>query len=302
MPIPVRGMLGSNTRRTRRAVRRELGFDGVAQLVERRGVAGGNHVGGDDLAPLRVVGAGDGDVGDVRVGPQDGLDRLRPHVLAAGDDQIAATAGDLEATVGEPPADVTGGEPAVDQRLRAVAIRPEQHRAAGVDPALVVDAHLDAVEGDAVVDDPAARLRHAVRGDHVRRQAGWGRRPTEHDGAEHPRIDPPQRGRHERHEGGPRRLRLRRVEAGVDGQARPGTQRPRHHGQPADVGQRQAGQPVIVVRHPEPGVGRPRRRRRRRRGSAPLPSARRWSHWWPPRARPRAPWRGRRGAPWCRRR
>ena len=47
---------------------------------------------------------------------------------------------------------------------------------------------------------------------------------------------------------------LGRVETGAHGQAGAGVQSPGDHREPADVRQRQAGQPVIVVRHAEPGV------------------------------------------------
>ena len=52
----------------------------------------GHDDGGDDVAPLVVGRAGDGDVEDAATVAQRRLDRLRPHVLAARDDEVAGAA------------------------------------------------------------------------------------------------------------------------------------------------------------------------------------------------------------------
>ena len=107
---------------------------------------------------------------------------------------------DVQPAVVEPAAEVAGREPAVDERIGAVAVGPQQHRAAQVDLAVGVDAHLDAVERAAVVDDAAAGLGHPVRRDDVRpagRPAARRRRGRSR-GTRAGSIRA-QRGRHERH-------------------------------------------------------------------------------------------------------
>ena len=79
-------------------------------------------------------------------------------------------------------AEVAGGsQPSASSGSRAVAVGPQQHRAAQADLAVGVDAHLDAVERAPVVDHAAAGLGHAVRRDDVGRPVGRRRRAAEHD-------------------------------------------------------------------------------------------------------------------------
>ena len=75
-----------------------LHVHGAAQRRRRLRI-GGHDEGDDALAPLRVVGAGDGDVGDPGGVEQHLLDRLRPHVLAPGDDHLAGAAEDDQPAV-----------------------------------------------------------------------------------------------------------------------------------------------------------------------------------------------------------
>ena len=66
---------------------------------------------------------------------------------------------------------------------------------------------------------------------------------------------------HEGDQGCPRSLDGGDLEAGQHGELRPGVERTRHHGQPADVGQGEAGEPVVVGLHRQAVAGRSRRRR-----------------------------------------
>ena len=94
----------------------------------------------------------------------------RANVLTAGDDEVATAPVDKEAAVVEPAAQVAGREPAVDERVGAVAVAPQQHRSAEEDLAPSVSMpHLDAVEGTAVIHDAAAGLGHPVGRHDVRR-------------------------------------------------------------------------------------------------------------------------------------
>jgi hypothetical protein len=108
------------------------------------------------------------------------LDCLRPHVLAAGDDQLTDPALDDELTVGVEVAGVAGREPTVDEWRRAVAVAAEHHRAPDVHlPGR--DPNLDTIERDAVVHHAAAGLGHAVRRHHVGRQPARRFGATEQD-------------------------------------------------------------------------------------------------------------------------
>ena len=132
----------------------------VGAAVGRR-----DHVRRHQLAPLGVRGAGHGHVRHPWVAPDRPLDGLRPHVLAAADDQVDASAVDVEASVGEPTAEVARRQPTVGARVDVrigAAVGAQQHRAADVDFAIVGDADVDAVERHAVVDDAAAGLGHPI--------------------------------------------------------------------------------------------------------------------------------------------
>ena len=129
---------------------RQYGASRSLTAARRSSSVGGSPAGHDerrdDLAPLGVGPADDGDVGDRRVRGQHGLDRLGPHVLAAGDDQVAAPAVDAQPAVGRhAPTSPVANQPSTTG-LGAVAVAAQQHRAADVDLAVGVDAHLDAVE------------------------------------------------------------------------------------------------------------------------------------------------------------
>ena len=69
--------------------------------------------GGDPLAPLGVVEADDGAVGDRRMGAQDLLDLQRRHLLAAGLDDVDRRPAEQAVAVGLAHGDVAGAEPAV---------------------------------------------------------------------------------------------------------------------------------------------------------------------------------------------
>ena len=110
----------SSTITTRRgalnAARRSL--TSVAQLLEaRRTLAIDRHdEGGDELTPLLVGRSADRDVGHRRVLAQDRLDRFRPHVLAAGDDQVALASVDGDESLVVDRSEIAGREPAVGVR------------------------------------------------------------------------------------------------------------------------------------------------------------------------------------------
>ena len=78
---------------------------------------------------------------------QHALHRLGPHVLTARGDQVAPPPEDTEPAVSQPAALVAGGQPAVNEQIGAIPVRPQQHRAAHVDLATGVDADLDTIEG-----------------------------------------------------------------------------------------------------------------------------------------------------------
>src|SRR5881397_4256413 len=86
--------------------RRQLGLDRVAHRVEGRRVALDER--DDAMAPFGVGEPGDADVTDAGEAPEDPLHRVRPNLLAAGDDHVADAAVDLDATVGHDVAGVTG--------------------------------------------------------------------------------------------------------------------------------------------------------------------------------------------------
>ena len=184
-----------------------------------------------------------------------------------------------------------GNQPSASLRVGAVAVGPQEHRRPQLDLAVVGDAHLHAVERHAVVDDAAAGLGHPVGGDHVGGPVGRRRLAADQDRAEERRVDAGERGGHERGERAavvPRPASTApasKPACTVSGRA--GEQRPGDDGQPADVGERQAGQPAVGRRvDAEPlrwwraadaataVVGEHRR-----------PWARRWCRWWRPRAR-----------------
>jgi hypothetical protein len=101
------------------------------------------------------------------MGGQGPLHRGGPDVLAAGDDEVSPPPVDPQAAVPQL-AEVAGGQPAVrGLGVGAVAVGPQQHGAPEPDLAVVGDADLDAIEGDAVVDHAAAGLGHAVGGHDV---------------------------------------------------------------------------------------------------------------------------------------
>ena len=224
-------------------------------------VPGRHDVRRHDVAPFGVGRAGHRHVRHPRVAPDRPLHGFRPHVLASADDQVAAAAVDAEASVREPPAEIAGRQPAVWPRIDVgvgSAIGAQQHRAADVDLAVVGDADLDAVEGHAVVDDPAAGLGHPVGGHDVGWQGRRGRRTAEHDDTEAGRVDPAERCGYEADE---RRRRGSHPPGRSGGapSAGAGRQCPRDDGEAADVGEREAGQPVVVARDGQPGARRPRR-------------------------------------------
>ena len=309
LPRRVRGRAPTNSRRRGAAIGRELLLDRGPQVVERRwgGRIGGHDHGHHRLAPLRIGAPHHRHLGHPRGPGQDPLDRGRPHVLAARDDQVvqptvhAQVAGLVDAPV------VSGGEPAVGVAgIGAVAVGPQQHVTPDLDLAVGAGADLDAVEGPAVVDAGAARLGQAVAGHGVGRQLGRRRRPAHHQAPEPRRVDAGQRGGDDRHQGGAPSGRVvdrGGIEAGVELERGGGEQGPGHHRQTPDVGQR-AGNPAIGRGPDRRRGGRcwPGPRRPPRRGCGPPPWVVPWSHWWPPPGRrpPRPP--GRRGSGGVRRR
>src|SRR4051794_10958263 len=95
---------------------------------------------------------------------QDGLDRVGPDLLAPGHDDVADPAVHLQPAVLVEDAGITRGKPTISAlwiRLDAAAadVTTKQHRSSQQDLS-VLDAHIDAVQPDAVVDDARARLGH----------------------------------------------------------------------------------------------------------------------------------------------
>ncbi len=194
------------------------------------------------------------------LGAEHGLDRLRPHVLPAGDDQVAAPSVDVQPAVVEPPPEVAGRQPAVGERVRS---RRGRRAAASA-----------RARGSARRRRCARRRRRAgARRRRRRCRSRSSRRSSRRSAAGRPAArrrrgrscgTPPGRSAAARW---PRATRASRPtamtasgsNAGQHGERRPDDQRPGDDRQPADVGQRQAGQPVVVLGHAEPGARRPRR-------------------------------------------
>ena len=169
----------------------------------RVGCVAGHHPGGHTLAPLGIVDTGHGHLGHIGVAGQYGLDRIGPHVLAAGDDHVATPALHLQATLRVDGADVVGVQPALGiDGGGAVSVGAHQHRATYQHLTVVGDAQLDPVEGDAVVDDAAAGFGEPVGGGDVcGALCGWAA-AAEQDDSEQRRVDAGEgRGyqRHRRH-------------------------------------------------------------------------------------------------------
>ena len=166
---PSRGSSAGSRRRARApAARRGVASAAFTASRSASSVGGplrvGHDEGDDPLAPLVVVARRDRDLRNAGKLGEHLLDRVGPHVLAAGDDQVvAATVHDEPAVVVER-ADVTGREPA----LRGASGRCRRGSSAAAS-ALAAGccrrrrrSHLDAVERHPVVDDAAAGLGHAV--------------------------------------------------------------------------------------------------------------------------------------------
>ena len=111
--------------------------------------------------------------------------------------------------------------------------------------------------GRPVVDHAAAGLGHAIGRHDVRWEVGGRRGTAEDDRAEGGGVDPAQRRGDEGHERRAARHHGVGVESGQHGEPRADDQRPGDDGEPADVGERQAGQPVVVLGHAEPVARRP---------------------------------------------
>ena len=162
-------------------------------------------------------------------------------------------------------AGVAGRQPAVVVlRVVAVPVGAQQHRPAHVDLA-VDDPDLDAVERDPVVGDAAARLGEPVGGDDVRRAVGRRRLAADEDRAEGRRVDPRQRGRHERRAGAALGCRLlaprRRRSASCTVHGVPVTSDRVTTDSPPTWDEREAREPAIGRRvDVEPSAGGARRR------------------------------------------
>ena len=192
------GVPRASLRRLRRHERGVVLLDVGAERFECRRVADRHDHRLDQLTPLGIVDADDHHVGDVGMVCQSGFDRFGPDVLAAGDDQVAASPGDVQAPVRQPLAEVARGEPTVCvDRRRAVPVAAQQHRRAQADLAIGSDVDLHAVEWHAVVDDTAARFGHPVGGHTVDGTIGGRAAPAEHDRAEAGRIDAGEGSRHQ---------------------------------------------------------------------------------------------------------
>ena len=124
-------------------------------------------------------------------------------------------------------------QPSPSIGVDAVAVAAQQHRAAHEDLAVVGDAHLDAVERPAVVDDAAAGLGHAVGGDDVRWPVGrWAAR---------------RRARCTRNSAGSMRAQRRRDERHVGRSRRAPRPSPRPASKPRQHGQRRARDERLVT-------------------------------------------------------
>ncbi len=88
------------------------------------GIVGADDEGGDELPPLAIVAAGDGNVGHAGMREQGGLDALRPDVLAAADDQVVAAALDPEVALVVEAAEVAGVQPAVGVSAAGATVGP----------------------------------------------------------------------------------------------------------------------------------------------------------------------------------
>ena len=131
LPSAVRGSSSTSSTDRGAAHAPSCVLDRVAQLVEcrRRAVVGGDDDRDDSLAPLGVVATDDRHLTHRRQREQHRLDRVGPHVLAAGDDHVVETpvhvetAGVVEAT------DVAGAEPTLAiLRIGPAAVAAQQHR------------------------------------------------------------------------------------------------------------------------------------------------------------------------------
>src|SRR5918992_1606250 len=93
------------------------------ELVFRDVLAGLLHRDHDRaLVPFRVADADDRGLGDRRVGDGNVLQIDRADPLAARLDHVLRAVGDLDVAVGVDGADIPGGEPAIAQRIAALAL------------------------------------------------------------------------------------------------------------------------------------------------------------------------------------
>src|SRR3954452_16631252 len=132
----------------------------MAQVLERRPVAMWHDDGDQALAPLLVLDAGDDHVPDPRVLGKHCGDLGGNDVLAAGDDDVIEAPVHHQPPVRRDSTDVTGGEPAVGQRLLGEVgrqpVTAHEHRAGEQDTPGVTNAYGDALQWRAVVDASSA--------------------------------------------------------------------------------------------------------------------------------------------------
>ena len=144
-------------------------FDGTRESWDRTFAIcwGGVYWGTRAFLPL-LAASEEGHLGDVGSSGQQRLDRGRPDLLPARDDHVTSTTEHPEGSVGVEGTVIAGVEPAVGvERVRVVAVGPEQHRPPQADAARRGDVDLDTVDESPVVDDTRPGLGHAVGGDHV---------------------------------------------------------------------------------------------------------------------------------------
>ena len=139
----------------------------------RSGPGAGDDDRDDRLPPLGVGHADDAHAVHARQAGDDGLDRDGRHLDPAADQDVVGPAQHRERSGGPHPEVRRAQVPDpvhLDERLRVEVRSAEvavgEDRTGQQDPTVVVEPDRDAVERAAVVDAPAARLRHAVGGDH----------------------------------------------------------------------------------------------------------------------------------------
>ena len=169
---------------------------------------------------------------------------------------------DVQPAVVEPAADVAGRQPAVAiERVGAVAVGPQQHRTAQADlrrRRRCATSTPSSGRPSYTTPLPVSVMPYVVTA-FAGRSAG-GAAPPSTIVRNDRRVDAAQRGGDERDVGGADAGDEHRLEARQHRERRRQDHRPRDDRQAADVGQRQARQPVVVLRRAEAGAGRLRRR------------------------------------------